>query len=157
MDVITDVPVYSSQYDVEDASIPFYEIVMSGYASLYSKPLNLSGNTQEMLLRSIEYGVSPSFLLMTADGEALLDTDLDYNYSAAYGSWEDEISDILASFQELGDVFGQRITGHRQLSDNLYATTYEDGTVIYVNYGKEAVTVEGVTVPAMGFARKGVE
>ena len=157
VDVITDVPVYSSQYDVEDASIPFYEIVMSGYASLYSKPLNLSGNTREMLLRSIEYGVSPSFLLMTAEGEALLDTDLDYNFSVAYGSWEDEINDILASFRELGGVFGQRITGHRQLSDNLYATTYEDGTVIYVNYGKEAVTADGVTVPAMGFARKGVE
>ena len=157
VDVITDVPVYSSQYDVEDASIPFYEIVMSGYASLYGKPLNLSGNTQEMLLRSIEYGVSPSFLLMTAEGEALLDTDLDYNYSVAYGSWEDEINDILASFRELEGTFGQRITGHRQLSDNLYATTYEDGTVIYVNYGKEAVTAEGTTVPAMGFARKGVE
>lgn len=156
-DVITEVPVFSSQYDVEDASIPFYEMVMSGYASLYSKPVNLSGNTQEMLLHSIEYGVSPSFLLMTAEGEALLDTDLANYYSIAYSDWEDEIKDILTGFQELKGVFGQRIAGHEQLSDSLYATTYEDGTVVYVNYGKEAVTTDSVTVPAMGFARKGEE
>ena len=157
VDVITEVPVFSSQFDVEDASIPFYEIVMSGYASLYSKPLNLSGNTREMLLHSIEYGVSPSFLLMTADREALLDTDLAAYYSIAYEDWKDEIRDILASTQELNGVFGQRIVGHRQLSDSLYATTYEDGTVVYVNYGEESVTADGMTVPAMGFVRKGEE
>lgn len=157
VDVITDAPIFSSQYDVEDASIPFYEIVMSGYASLYSKPLNLSGNTREMLLRSIEYGVSPSFLVMTADGEALLDTDLASYYSLAYSDWEDEINDVLASFQKLGGVFGQRIVEHRQLADDLYATTYEDGTTVYVNYGEEEITAEGITVPAMGYVRKGEE
>lgn len=157
VDVITEVPVFSSQYDIEDASIPFYEMVMSGYASLYGRPVNLSGNTKEMLLRSIEYGVSPSFLLMTADGEVLLDTDLANYYSIAYSDWADEIHDILTSLQELNGVLGQRIVGHRQLTDSVYATFYEDGTIVYVNYGNEAVTTENITVPAMGFVRKGGE
>ncbi len=154
-DVITDVPIFSSQYDVEDAAIPFYQLVMSGYASLYSTPVNMSGNPREMLLRSIEYGVAPSFLVMAADSEALLDTDLSSYYSVAFGDWEEELKSVLAEAKELEGALGQKMTGHRQLSQQVYATTYEDGTEIYVNYGEEAADVDGVTVPAMGFARKG--
>lgn len=156
-DVITEVPVSSSQYDVEDASIPFYQMVMSGYAALYSSPLNMSGNLQETLLHCVEYGVSPSFLLMTADSQALLDTDLSSYYSVAYGDWNQVIQEIFTELKPLEGVFGQKITGHGQPADGVYETSYEDGTKVYVNYGEEEVTVEGVTVPAMGFARKGEE
>lgn len=156
-DVITQVPVSSSQYDVEDASIPFYQMVMSGYAALYGSPMNLSGNPREMMLHCVEYGVSPSFLLMGADSQTLLDTDLNGFYSIAYEDWDQDIRDLLEELQELDGVFGHRITGHRQLAQGVYSTAYEDGTEVYVNYGKEDAAVEGVTVPAMGFARKGEE
>ncbi len=154
-DVITDVPVYSSQFDVEDEAVPFYQMVMSGSAALYSTPVNLSGDVRESLLHAVEYGVSPSFLLMTADAQTLLDTDMSNYYSVAYDEWDDEIRGILSELQQLEGVLGQRIVGHRQESSQVYVTTYEDGTEVYVNYADEPAAVGDLTVPAMGFARKG--
>ena len=53
-DGITDVPVFSSQYDIEDETVPFYQMVMGGTAALYSEPLNESGNIREMFLKSLD-------------------------------------------------------------------------------------------------------
>lgn len=155
-DVITDVPISSSQFDVEDEAVPFYQMVAGGCASLYSTPLNLSGNLRENILRAVEYGVSPSFLLMTADAQTLLDTDLNNYYSVAYDDWESQIRSILSELQQLDGVLGQRITGHRAASDQVYVTTYDGGTEVYVNYSDDPAEIDGLTVPAMGFARKGV-
>ena len=35
------------------------------------------------------------------------------------------------------------------------ATTYENGSVVYVNYGEDEYTVEGVTIPARSFVVEG--
>ncbi|MDE7354136.1 MAG: hypothetical protein K2O06_13985 [Acetatifactor sp.] len=154
-DVITEAPVYTSQFDVEDEAVPFYEMVVGGSAALYSTPVNESGNTREMLLKTVEYGVSPTFLLMTARRDALQDTDYQQYYSLCWGDWEQEIGEILEELKVLDGVFGQRIISHRKLGDGIYATSFEGGADVYVNYGQEDVTVEGVTIPAQGFVRKG--
>lgn len=156
-DVITEVPVYASQFDVEDECIPFYEMVVGGSAALYSEPVNMSGNVREMVLKSIEYGVSPTFLLMTEDANTLQDTDYQKYYSVAYASWRDSIQELMEELGALDGLGGQRMTQHRKVQDQVYATVYQDGTVVYVNYSDQAVTVEGVTVPAMGFVRKGAK
>lgn len=154
-DVITDVPVFSSQFDVEDEAVPFYELVVGGSAALYSAPINESGNMREMLLKAVEYGVSPTFLLMTAQRDALQDTEYQKYYSLCWGDWEQEIKDVLAECQSLDGVLGQRIVSHEKLGEKVYATGFENGETVYVNYGQEDVTVDQITVPACGFVRKG--
>ena len=154
-DIITEVPISSSQYDIEDESIPFYQMAVGGSAALYSKPVNQSGNVRELLLRSIEYGVSPSFLLMAKEADALKDTDYQNYYSVAFEDWQQEIQSILTELSDLDTVFGQGIIAHKKIQENIYAATYQDGTVVYVNYGEKDTDVSGITVPAMGFYRKG--
>lgn len=154
-DVISEVPVYSSRFDVEDEAIPFYEMVVGGSAALYSAPVNESGNINEMLLKNIEYGVSPTFLLMTAERNALQDTNYQRYYSLCWKDWENEVQDVFAQLQSLDRVLGQRIVEHKKLGEMVYATSFENGEVVYVNYGQEDVTVDQVTVPARGFVRKG--
>lgn len=132
-DVITEAPLYASRFDVEDESVPFYEMVVSGCAALYSEPVNMSGNVRESILKCVEYGVSPTFLLMTGKADLLQDTDYQKYYSAAYESWQDTIRQLAEELRELDSVNGQRLTGHRKVREQVYATVYEDGTVIYVN------------------------
>lgn len=154
-DVITEAPVFSSQFDVEDGSIPFYEMVVGGSAALYSAPLNESGNVREMLLKTVEYGVSPTFLLMTAQRDALQDTDYQRYYSLSWKDWENEVRDVLGELQSLDGVLGLRIADHRKLDEDVYATTFENGKKVYVNYGQKDITIENVTIPACGFVLKG--
>jgi hypothetical protein len=151
-DAISNVPVYSSQFDVEDETIPFYQLVMSGTAQLYGAPMNDNGNLREALLRCVEYGVSPSFRLMAAKPSALQDTDYQHYFSASYTDWKDV---ILSMSAELADAsLGQRLVNHEKLGDGLYASTFADGSVIYVNYGSKTARVGSVQIPAMDFVRE---
>ncbi|HBA47430.1 MAG TPA: hypothetical protein DCZ91_06460 [Lachnospiraceae bacterium] len=154
-DVITDVPVFSSQFDVEDEAVPFYQLVAGGSAALYSAPINESGNMREMLLKSVEYGVSPTFLLMTAPRDALQDTEYQKYYALCWADWEQEIKDVLTELKALDGVLGRRIVSHEKVGEKVYATAFENGDIVYVNYGQEDVDVGQAMVPACGFARKG--
>ena len=151
-DVISNVPVYSSQFDVEDETIPFYQLVMSGSAELYSMPMNDNGNIRQAFLRCVEYGVSPSFRLMAAASAALQDTDYQHYFSLSYSDWKEVIDAMTA---ELADAsLGQRLVNHEKLREGVYASTFADGSVIYVNYGSKTVLVNGVRIPAMDFVRE---
>ncbi len=151
-DAILGVPVYSSRFDVEDGTIPFYQMVISGTAALYGAPLNDCGNVREAVLRCVEYGVSPTFRLMAASSSALQDTDYQHYFSLSYTDWQDEIVSVSGELDRL--PFGQRLVNHEKLGDNLYASTFADGSVVYVNYGAKDARINGVTVPAMDFVRE---
>ena len=56
---------------------------------------------------------------------------------------------------ELADAsLGQRLVNHEKLGDGLYASTFADGSVIYVNYGSKTARVGSVQIPAMDFVRE---
>ena len=151
-DAISNVPVYSSRFDVEDETIPFYQLVMSGTAELYSEPVNQNGNLRSAFLRCMEYGVSPSFRLMAAQPSTLQDTDYQHYFSASYVDWKDEIGAMSAELAEAS--LGQRLVNHEKLGDGVYASTFADGSVIYVNYGSKPAQVGSVRIPAMDFVRE---
>ncbi|MDE7325513.1 MAG: hypothetical protein K2N63_04395 [Lachnospiraceae bacterium] len=154
-DVITDVPVFSSQYDIEDEAVPFYQMAVGGSAALYSEPVNESGNIREMLLHCVEYGVSPSFLLMAAQPDILQETDYQKFYSIAWSDWKEQIQGMLDELSTLDTVCGQALIHHGKVQDGVYECIYQDGTVVYVNYQKETVLLKDTQIPARGFARKG--
>ena len=151
-DVISNVPLYSSQFDVEDETIPFYQLVMSGTAELYGTPMNDNGNLREAFLRCVEYGVSPSFRLMAAQTSALQDTDYQHYFSTAYSDWKDEILSMSAELKDAS--LGARLVDHEKLGEGLYASTFADGSVIYVNYGSKTARVGKIQIPAMDFVRE---
>ena len=51
----------------------------------------------------------------------------------------------------LGDIRGQRIIDHRRLADDVYKVTFEKGKTIVINYNREPVTVEGITLAAESY------
>lgn len=151
-DVISNVPIDSSQFDVEDEAIPFYQLVMSGTAELYSVPMNDSGSVRQAFLRCVEYGVSPSFRLMGAAPASLQDTDYQHYFSAAYTDWADVIAQMAEELTQT--TMGQQLVNHEKLAENVYASTFADGSVVYVNYGSKTVSVKGIRIPAMDFVRE---
>ena len=46
----------------------------------------------------------------------------------------------------------QRIVSHEKLTAHVAVTGYEDGSKVYVNYGSEDYTVDGVNIPARDYA-----
>ncbi len=152
-DMVTDIPTTDSNYQMTTKSVPFYQIVVHGYVEYTGEALNLASNFDKTLLKYIEYGYLPYFELTYESADYLIDTDYNELFTSQYSSWKDRVVEAYEAMSEaLGDVRTQAITSHEEVASDVYCTTYENGTRIYVNYTSSAVTVDGVEVGSMDYS-----
>ncbi len=157
-DLITDMNLSGQAYAIIDQRVPFYQIALHGMKDYTGDPINLARDSQEELLNTIEYGAGLNFTFMHANGKILQESDYSGYYSANYDAWKDHAQEVIARYQrEMTGLNQLRITGHEALEGNVNVTTYENGTKVYVNYGDDPWTGEGVTVPARDYLVKGGE
>ena len=151
---IVDIPISNSQYVYETDSVPFLQMVLRGSVDYYAPYSNQGFYSNASILKMIEYGAYPSFIVMGADNFALNDTPLENYFSLNYKDWEDKILSVYEKVNgALSGVKGQAIIEHRVEAEGVYCTTFEGGSDIFVNYNdEEYVTAEGITVPAGGYA-----
>ncbi len=147
-------PAGSSRYDIMDEDIPFYQMVTHGSMSLFSEAVNETGDTEEMMLRLIEYGMQPSWRLISRDPLNLMGSEYASWFAVSYKAWYDEITHWCRVMAPLKVYINQQMTGHEKLTDSLTATTYENGDTVLVNYGDKDVVWKNTTVPARGYAIK---
>ncbi len=152
-DMITNMELQGSEYTIIDTYVPFYQIAIHGYVNYTGEALNLTGETEDELLRSAEYGAGLSFTLMNETAFVLQKTLYTEYFGADYAAWHDRLVDIYTRYNaELGHTFNQKMTGHEQINADLACTTYEDGTSVYVNYSYLDQTAEdGTVVPARDY------
>ena len=151
---LVNVPMNHSSYTLEDESIPFMQIVLHGYVNYAGEAMNLAGDTEEMFLRSIEYGSNPFFTVAAKDTDLLKDSSLMYYYSVEWDVWKEQIKKYADEWAKAYEGLStQTITAHKQAGEEVYCTEYADGTVFYVNYNETDVTIDGVTVPSRSFVK----
>ncbi|MCQ2536896.1 MAG: DUF5696 domain-containing protein [Lachnospiraceae bacterium] len=140
-------------YTIIDAAVPFYEIAIHGYVNYVGEALNLTGNFNDELLKSAEYGAGLSFTVMDETPFTLQNT-LYYSYfGSEYDACRRTIIDTYKRYNtELGHVFNQEMTNHELVNSDVTCTTYEDGTKVYVNYSYNTdADVNGITVPSRDY------
>lgn len=142
--MIMDFP-HESSYDfMIDETVPFYPAVAHGYVPYtFGDGDNLRNDVKQEFLKEIEYGAIPTYWLTYDETRKLKDTAFNWLYSSQYSKWADQIAKEYAQFDSLAKLYNQRIVGHEQVSANVFATTYEDGTRVVVDYNKETFAVEG--------------
>ena len=151
-DLITDMNLAGQSYSIIDKTIPFYQIAIHGMQDYTGASINLSGDWQKEVLVCAEYGSGLNFTLMAENTQILQDTVYSGYYGAYYADWKDTILQTVVKYQtDMAGLNNLHITGHEVLEADLTATTYEDGTVVYVNYNLEDRTANGVNVPARSY------
>lgn len=152
VDSIINLPNYGSSYHIVDEEIPFYHMVIHGFINFAGSPINLSSNSKRDFLRMIETGGYPYFIGSYQDSSAVKNTKFDYLYALHYGDWLELAASIYHKANKaLQDVQNLRIIGHKQLMDNVYQTTYENGKAIIVNYNREAVNISNYVINGEDF------
>lgn len=157
LDQVDEAPCASSRYDVMDEDIPLYQLVTHGSMVLYTEPVNEQGNVQRTLLKAIEYGMYPSWQVIAGDTALLAGTDYASWFATSLADWREEIIAAYEQMEPLGMYAGMQMTGHQKVSDTLSVTMYENGDMVIVNYGDEAVWYNGVEISAQGYAIKEAE
>ena len=156
-DLVTDMDLSGNRYVLLDRYIPFYQIAIHGMIDYTGRALNMEGDYQTELLRSVEYGAGLNYTFMAEDASMTQETNYTYLYGTAFAAWEQEAKETILRYQrEAKGLNRQRITGHEALTDHVTVTTYEDGTRVYVNYGTEEYRGE-TQVPARDYVIVGKE
>lgn len=144
-----------SSYLVADESVPFAQIALHGYIRYASEPLNLSSGYDAAALRYIEYGQIPYFLLCGRDSSTLKQAYIfDEVYSVDFENWKEEAAACWSRVDSaLQGTWSVPIRRHESLEPGVYATEYENGIRIIVNYNDHSIQTDGIEVGAMDYAR----
>lgn len=148
-DAIIDVPISSSLLSLFDYDVPFYQIVMKGYVPMYGAAVNMTTNHKLTVLRCIEGGSYLRFTVMNN-----YDNDLLTSYNQIFNSimYEDNVDELVATVNAHTAYFNAikdaHITNHICINDDVRKIVYDNGIVVYVNYGTESYESELGTVEA---------
>ena len=154
-DNILDIPTETSKLFIIDESVPFIQIVYHGLVDYYSAAVNRSSDYTETILRSVEYGAFLTYEVTDGPTEELKYTNYNSLFKAQYVDLKNDINKgYVIAEKTLGPVADAVITGHScvdaERSGKVYLTEYDNGVMIYVNYGTEPYSAGEGTVPARG-------
>ena len=129
--------------------VPFVQIVLHGIVDYAGDPINLGINATETMLMYIEYGACPHYQWNYTPIEGTGETDIYY-----YENTVNQAAEFYARANGiLNDLRDARITDHSEISDGVFCTEYDTGSLVYVNYTDADYEVLGLTVKARDFLR----
>lgn len=147
-----DLPVSNSQILYESDCVPFLQIVLSGCVELYGGTINTSSYSTERLLRQIEYGMAPAFVVTGCESIELFNTAQERYFSTNFSDWQPQIEQAYRMVSEgLEAVWGHSIVSHQCLRNGLIRVEYDNGFRIYLNYTDKPLAADGITVESGWF------
>ena len=152
MDTYLDMPLSTTSYSFLSAEVPFLPIVLSGHVPYYSTWNNFESNQQRQLLKMVEYGAYPSYLLTGEDVQALMNTNSCDVFTA---KWDVMMPSVLATDKAMAELHkalqGASMVDHKILAEDVVCVTYDSGARVYVNYRREDARADGRIIPAQGW------
>lgn len=132
--LISSVPTSSSNYDVLDDDIPFYQLSISGLCPYTTESLNLATDPDETFIKAVATGSQLHYALITGDATELLGSDHDFLYSADSKKYYEKISKQVSELREAAEKTGNtRLVRVDALDEGIRASKFENGCVIIVN------------------------
>ena len=144
-DIITDTSDSYSNFDMQDHSVPFYQMVFSAKKLITSYGINTSVDYEKEFMKVLECGTNLKFNLIYGDVAQLVNTPYNTMVSYSYEYWKDIIVEQYHAMQEVAQFAGEDITLHEILDDDVTLTVYESGKVV-VNNGDKPYYYDGKKV-----------
>ena len=148
---ITNVPVYSSGYNVIDYDMPFYQMVDHGYIPYSTEAINASSDIDETFMLALAAGSALHYDFTYEEASVLKDTDYDDLYYTNYEGWIDSASAQYKAASQVLDGVSKMTISKYEISDdnNTITTIYTDGSKnveVVVDMSAGTATVDGTVV-----------
>ncbi len=152
MDAYLDMPLDTTSYSFISAEVPFLPLVISGKVPYWSEWLNFESNSRRALLKLVEYGAYPSFLITGEDVQPLIYTNASDVFTAQWNVMLPTIRQVDGPIRELhAAIDGAAMVNHEIPDTDVAKVTWSNGVTVYVNYRRTDVTADGVTIPAQSW------
>ena len=150
--LILGMPGSDSMFEVCDESVPFYAIALHGYVPFAIEPINISADPEKAYLKTLETGSGLYFQWIQAAGEKVRYSRNSELYCSNADAWMESALSHYEKYQKfMSDKQSQIIIGHQQLAENVYRTTFEDGSYVIVNYSSTVYQAGGFRIEAMSY------
>lgn len=152
-DHVLNVALTSSQYSIEQYSVPFYQMVVGGSVSFAGNPVNLSFDSRAEILYSAASGAALQYSVITESDALWKLAGTQELFPSPAEKYMDEIVSnykFLCAIHEL--VQDSPIIGYYRVSDQLYITKYKNGVMVAANFGDTDVIYSDVSVGAQSWA-----
>ncbi len=150
--MLSSIPTKSSQYDMFTQDVPFYQAVAHGLVDYSSNAVNLSGEQDYSVLKCIEYGSAVRYDLICRNKDNLYKTSENHLFASDANK---RLADIIKLEKEISEFYRSNsesyIEAHYELKKDVYCTVYSNGNASIVNYGDEAVEINGNSIEAEGY------
>lgn len=157
------IPMESSSYGIFDATIPFYQLVVSGLFDYTTEEIN-GTNDKSMnwyLVKALETGSNLHFTISAEDPKILLETDYTQYYKSYYANWKDNIISMNKAINDSG-IHGGKLISHElvrteegNIVRDISIVTYSNGLKLIINSGNTDYDYSGSIVPKNGYVRLG--
>lgn len=155
VDYLKDVPLYSSNFDVYDYDIPFYELVIHGYIPYTTKAKNASSSADEMFVYSVVTGTPLHYEVMYEDPNEFTNCSYDELFYTYYEGW---VQDIIAEYKFMKQYvlpLTDETIEDFEIDGVDYKSTFSDGTVVEANLDTLQIWINGTEVKLSDFETKG--
>jgi len=147
MDAYYDMPLSNSGYIYTTDSVPFLQIVLSGYVPYYGRSLNFSSDSKTDLLRHVDYGVYPAYFLTQEVTAKIINTQSSWIYTSSYDQWAEEVNQTYQWLNSLlGPVKGHSIIAREMLKEGVVTVTYDNGKQIIVKSPNQPYETDGTVI-----------
>lgn len=144
--MLCEIPDSSSNQNIISYSVPFYTMVLHGYVTMCSKPINEEYSVEQLIRFCGENGVCPTFRITSCDNNKLKNSELSFLYNSKYEMWEDTIKKSMKCLYEVQNGLENVSILKHQYVGALSIMYYENGTVIVSNTGNETEKYEDMSV-----------
>ena len=136
-----DLPMQSSMFDIENQTVPFYQMVLKGYIPFSNLPGNRSMSLDDYKLGLLETGADPSYIWIAEHPEYIRDSRMQWFTNVYRDDWVDEASQLFAEVSEVTKlVKGKSITSYT-IDGNVHTTKFSNGVTVTVNYDDKTYSV----------------
>lgn len=143
---VYNLPISCSLFEIEDASVPFYQILISGYIPYTSEPLNYHTSMGESLLEAMEFGSACNLLISASETSLLKQSDYNKYYTGSVSDYIGILPYMSEQLNVISKIKGLKILSHIQVAENTFKTSFESGYDLYVNYGNTTQNINGIEI-----------
>ena len=154
-DTITDLPLYSSGFDLFDNDIPLYQAVMHGVIPYSTKAVNGSADAERLVMLALAAGSNLRFDMLSAETSDLKDTDFDVYYYAYADYWTENAAQYYAFTKDILEAVSDSYIISYTRKDDVITTKYANGTETVVDLRDCSVTMNGETRKLKDYVEEG--
>lgn len=130
---ITNIPVASSNNDMCSGSFPFLQLALGNRIAYSCEPINLNRSPETMFLRAVATGSDLHYSYILTDAEPIISTELNYLYSADFGTFKEMTESQCSAQKEIVSVTdGSALVDYIEKDDTI-TSKFENGTTLIVN------------------------